>query len=139
MDFVNPDGSITVPKSVRPLVDLPESLLGNKKGALRQFRQGRLHILEYEDRYSVHMDRVNPEQSPLGHLALDAPEYLAGAYFGWEVGKRVGASVYDHQKRRGKSAADALISGVVAGCLTGACAGGVAHAVANRLKKDVVR
>lgn len=137
LDFIDADGSVIVPKSVRPLIDLPESQLGSKKGALRQYRQGRLHIREYDDRYSVHLDRISPEQSPLGHLIVDAPEYLAGAYFGLSVGKRVGASVYEIQRRRGKSSRDAIVSGVLAGCITGACAGGIAHSVVNHLKKDV--
>ena len=79
MEFVDGDGNIVVPKSVRPMIDLKETPFGGKKGARKQFRYGNLHIRDYDTHYTVHMDRIDPMKNPLGHLLVDAPEYLAGA------------------------------------------------------------
>ncbi|MEA2075815.1 MAG: hypothetical protein U9O85_08845 [Euryarchaeota archaeon] len=49
-----------------------ETLLGDPKGALKQYRcDSNIHILEYPDRYKVHKDRVDPRRDPLGHLIYD--------------------------------------------------------------------
>lgn len=82
MKFIDDDGCILVPKSVRPLIDYPQTRIGNRNGAMRQFRHGKLHIREYDDYYSVHSDKVDPMYDPIGHLVIDAPEYLVGAFFG---------------------------------------------------------
>jgi hypothetical protein len=82
MKFVDDDGCILVPKSVRPLIDYPVTQIGNRNGALRQFRHGKLHIREYDDYYSVHSDKIDPMYDPIGHLVVDAPEYLVSAFFG---------------------------------------------------------
>ena len=79
MEFIDGDGNIIVPKAVRPIIDIKETPLGSKKGAIRQYRYGVLHIREYDTHYSVHMDTVDPSSNPLGHLLVDAPEYLAGS------------------------------------------------------------
>ena len=47
-----------------------ETKLGDKKGAIRQYRKGNLHIREYELKFTVHSDRVDPRKDPLGHLLL---------------------------------------------------------------------
>jgi hypothetical protein len=83
--FVDDDGSIIVPKSVRPIIEYPITFLGNRCGALRQFRNGKLHIREYSDYYSVHSDSIIPIHDPLGHLLVDAPEYLVGLLSGISV------------------------------------------------------
>lgn len=82
MKFIDDDGCILVPKSVRPLIDYHVTQIGNRNGALRQFRHGKLHIREYDDYYSVHSDKVDPRYDPIGHLVVDAPEYLVSAFFG---------------------------------------------------------
>jgi hypothetical protein len=82
MEFIDDDGCIIVPRSVRPIVDYPQTILGNGNGALRQFRLGSLHVREYADHYSVHSDKIDPSKDPFGHLLVDAPEYLAGILFG---------------------------------------------------------
>jgi hypothetical protein len=76
MNYVDSDNSIIVPKSIRPIIDYEETVLGTKKGAKRQFRYGNLHIREYDDHYTVHTDKIDPRKDMLGHLLIDAPEYL---------------------------------------------------------------
>ena len=82
MRFVDDDGSIVVPKSVRPIIEYSQTALGSGWGASRQFRAGKLHIREYDSYYSVHLDKINPLDDPLGHLIIDAPEYLVGILSG---------------------------------------------------------
>ena len=82
MYFVDDDGSIIVPKAVRPIIEYPETVLGARSGALKQFRAGKLHIRDYGTYYSVHSDKINPSDDPLGHLIVDAPEYLVGIFSG---------------------------------------------------------
>lgn len=119
MEFIDGDGNIVVPKAVRPIVDLKETALGSKNGAKRQYRYGRLHIRDYDTHYTVHMDRVDPLTNPLGHLLVDAPEYLAGAAAAVIVGRRVGSAVYNRRKKEGKSKRDAALAGYVAGSSAG--------------------
>jgi hypothetical protein len=83
--FVGDDGSITVPKSVRPIIEYSPTALGSGCGALRQFRAGKLHIREYDSYYSVHSDKIDPLHDPFGHLIIDAPEYLVGMLSGLSV------------------------------------------------------
>ena len=134
MEFVDGDGNIVVPKAVRPIIDLRETALGSKKGAKRQYRYGNLHIRDYETHYTVHMDKVDPLTNPLGHLIVDAPEYIAGAAAALIVGKRVGASVYDKRKKDGKSRRDAAIDAAIAGYIAGSSAGTFAFKAANSVK-----
>ena len=135
MEFVDGDGNIIVPKSVRPIIDLNETAFGSKKGAKKQYRYGNLHIREYEEHYSVHMDRVDPAQNPLGHLLVDAPEYVAGAAAAILVGRKVGVTVYNKRKQEGRSGKDAAIDAVIAGYFAGSSAGRLAFDAANSIKK----
>ena len=50
-----------------------ETKLGDRKGATKQYRKGNLHIREYEDKFTVHTDRVDPRDDPIGHLIYDEP------------------------------------------------------------------
>lgn len=134
VEFIDGDGNIVVPKAVRPIVDLNETALGSKKGAKRQYRYGNLHIRDYDTHYTVHMDRVNPLTNPLGHLLVDAPEYLAGAAAAMIVGRRVGATVYNRRKAEGKSTRDAAIDAAIAGYIAGSSAGTLAFKAANSIK-----
>ncbi len=92
MRFVDDDGCIIVPKSVRPIIEYSPTALGSGCGALRQFRVGKLHIREYDSYYSVHSDKIDPLSDPIGHLIVDAPEYL--------VGMLSGLSIYSTLKER---------------------------------------
>ncbi len=71
---------IEVPKELREfmLEKAEETLLGKKNGAYKQYRYGHLHIREYDDKFLVHSDKVDPRENPLGHLIHDAPEVLVG-------------------------------------------------------------
>ncbi len=134
VEFIDGDGNIVVPKAVRPIVGLDETVLGSKKGAKRQYRYGNLHIRDYDTHYTVHMDKVNPLTNPLGHLLVDAPEYLAGAAAAVIVGRRIGATVYNRRKKEGKSTRDAAIDAAVAGYIAGSSAGTLAFKAANSIK-----
>lgn len=74
---------IEVPKELRQfmLEEAQETNLGQKNGAKKQYRYGNLHIREYEDKYLVHQDKIDPRKDPLGHLIYDAPEVLVGLAF----------------------------------------------------------
>lgn len=135
MEFVDVDGNIIVPKAVRPIVGLKETALGGKKGAKRQYRYGNLHIRDYDTHYTVHMDRVDPLKNPLGHLLVDAPEYIAGAAAAVIVGRRVCAAVYGKRKKEGRSTRDAAIDAAVAGYVAGSSAGSIVFNAANSIKK----
>ena len=136
MEFIDGDGNIIVPKAVRPIIDdLKETPLGSKKGAMRQYRYGVLHIREYDTHYSVHTDTVDPSSNPLGHLLVDAPEYLTGATAAFIVGRRLGTTVYNMRKKEGKSTKDAVIDAAVAGYLGGSAAGNLVFKMTNSLKK----
>ena len=135
MEFVDIDGNIIVPKAVRPIIGLKETALGGKKGAKRQYRYGNLHIRDYDSHYTVHMDRVDPLKNPLGHLLVDAPEYLAGAAAAVIVGRRVGAVVYSRRNKEGKSTMDAAIDAAVAGYVAGSSAGNIVFNAASSMKK----
>ena len=135
MEFVDIDGNIIVPKAVRPIVDLKETVLGGKKGARRQYRYGNLHVRDYDTHYTVHIDRVDPLKNPLGHLLVDAPEYIAGAAAAVIVGRRVGAAVYSRRKKEGKSTRDAAIDAAVAGYVAGSSAGNIVFNAASSMKK----
>ena len=56
------------------LMGAEETKLGDKKGALKQYRKGNLHIREYKDKFTVHTDKVDPRTDPMGHLIHDAQE-----------------------------------------------------------------
>ena len=134
MEFVDTDGNIIVPKAVRPIVELKDTVLGAKMGAKRQYRYGHLHIRDYDTHYTVHMDKVNPLTNPLGHLLVDAPEYLAGAAAAVIVGRRVGAAVYKKRKYEGNSTRDAAIDAALTGYIAGAAAGNVIFNAVKRRK-----
>jgi hypothetical protein len=135
VEFIDGDGNIIVPKAVRPIIDLKETHLGSKKGANKQYRYGNLHIRDYDTHYSVHADTVDPLSNPLGHLLVDAPEYLAGATAAFIVGRRLGATVYGIRKKQGRSAKDAAIDAVLAGYIAGSAAGSLVFNMASSLKK----
>ena len=75
-----PGDEIEVPKDVREfmLEEAEETILGQKNGAEKQYRYGNLHIREYNDKFLVHTDKIDPRVNPIGHLVYDAPEVLIG-------------------------------------------------------------
>ena len=100
VNYIDGEGSIIVPKSLRPIIDYDENFLGTKKGAKKQFRYGKLHIREYKDYYIVHMDKVDPRKDPMGHLLIDAPEYLAATIAGLKAAKQAGCTCVYRKKRK---------------------------------------
>lgn len=134
VDFVDSGGNIIVPKAVRPIIDMDETALGTRQGARRQYRHGRLHIRDYDTHYTVHMDRVDPRASPVGHLIADAPEYVVGAAAAALAARHVGTAVYKKRKKDGKAARDAAVDAIIAGCLAGSAAGRLAFSVTKKVK-----
>jgi hypothetical protein len=130
---------IIVPKSVRPIIEQEETFLGNKKGAKRQFRYGSLHIREYADHYSLHIDKIDPRKDPLGHLLIDAPEYLTSILSAIGAGKQMGYSIYNKRKTDRKSNVSPIQEGVVAGLIAGSLVGISNYLVTNILKNVINR
>jgi len=89
-----PGDEIEVPKELREfmLEKAEETILGQKNGAEKQYRYGNLHIREYNDKFLVHTDRVDPREDPMGHLVNDAPEVLIGlacaTFTGLQIAKK---------------------------------------------------
>jgi len=133
--FIDDDRNIIIPKAIRPIIDLQETHFGSKNGARSQYRYGDLHIRDYDSHYSVHMDKVDPMSNPLGHLIVDAPEYLAAVTAALIVGKRLGTTVYNTRKKQGKSTTDAAVDAIMAGYIAGSSAGNFVFNMANSLKK----
>ena len=75
-----PGDEIEVPKELREFMfeEAEETNLGQKNGAQKQYRYGNLHIREYNDKFLVHTDKIDPRVDPFGHLVYDAPEVLIG-------------------------------------------------------------
>ena len=78
MSFVDSDGNIIVPKTVRPLIEYEPTMMGEKMGSLKQYRHGKLHIREYDTYYTVHYDKIDPRNDPFGHIIMDASKYFPG-------------------------------------------------------------
>jgi hypothetical protein len=110
-----------VPKEIRPymLENAEETNLGQKNGAIRQFRYGNLHIREYDDKYLLHMDKVDPRDDPLGHLIHDAPEFLMGLVSAYWGGIKVASEVYKLQRNKPFAKIDANFVGLLAATITG--------------------
>ena len=71
-----------------------ETKLGDRKGAKKQYRKGNLHIREFDDKFTVHTDRVDPREDPIGHLIYDAQEVLIGLAGAALGGGMIGALIY---------------------------------------------
>jgi len=112
---------IEIPKEVRHfmLEGAEETVLGQKNGAKKQYRYGNLHIREYDDKYLVHMDKVDPRKDPLGHLVKDAPEIIIGITSGIVAAKKVSSSVYKLQKNVPFAKSTSIFAGLVASVIAG--------------------
>jgi hypothetical protein len=112
---------IEIPKEVRyyMLKEAEETVLGKKNGATKQYRYGNLHIREYDDKYLVHVDKVDPRQDPMGHLVYDAPEILAGVASGIIAGKTIASNLYKFQKNKPFSKSTSLFAGLLVSIITG--------------------
>jgi hypothetical protein len=133
--YIDGDGSIIIPKSVRPIIDYRETYLGDKKGAKRQFRHGNLHIREYDNHYTIHRDKIDPRTDPLAHLLVDAPEYLIAILSAISVGRQIGNAVYKRREAEGENHRAALCDAVRTAFITGSAAGAVFYISSNFMKK----
>lgn len=125
---------IEIPKELRPfmLEKAEETLLGHKNGASRQYRYGNLHIREYDDKYLVHMDKVDPRKNPLEHLIFDAPEVLVGLASGAFGGVKVASHVYKNSKKTKK---DKQVS-IAAGLMSSLAIGYLGYRLAKKIKNE---
>ncbi len=103
---------IEVPKDVRPIMleEAQETILGDKRGAKKQYRYGNLHIREYDDKYTIHIDKVDPRKDPLGHLIHDAPEII----FGIATALGIGLKIYS-SKRSSSNLLYSILSSIISG------------------------
>jgi len=111
-----PSDEIEVPKELREFMPkkAQETLLGQKNGADKQYRYGNLHIREYDDKFLVHNDRIDPRKDPIGHLVCDAPEVLIGltcAVFG---GSQITKILFDKNSKK-LSITSGLTSAIISG------------------------
>ena len=111
-----PGIEIEVPKELREfmLEKAEETILGQKNGAYKQYRYGNLHIREYDDKFLVHTDKIDPRKDPIGHLVHDAPEVLIGlacAVFG---GSQI-AKKFLNKKSKKLTLTSSLISSIISG------------------------
>lgn len=113
-----PGDEIEVPKELREfmLEGAEETFLGQKNGAKKQYRYGNLHIREYDEKFLLHTDKIDPRKDPIGHLVHDAPEVLVGlacAIFG---GSQVTKKILNNNSKK-KSLASGLLSSIIVGYL----------------------
>ena len=113
-----PGDEIEVPKELREFMfeEAEETNLGQKNGALKQYRYGNLHIREYDDKFLVHTDKIDPRVNPLGHLVYDAPEVLIGIACGIFTGVNT-AKKFSNKNSKKISLANVLASSLISGYL----------------------
>ncbi|HWP78746.1 MAG TPA: hypothetical protein VNL34_03760 [Candidatus Nitrosotenuis sp.] len=112
---------IEIPKELRPFMldAAKETKLGHRNGANKQYRYGNLHIREYDDKYLVHMDRVDPLKDPLGHLLFDAQEVLIGLASGAIGGSKVASYLYNKSKKTKRDKQIAVAAGLASSLVIG--------------------
>ncbi len=110
-----PMDEIEVPKELREfmLEGAQETMLGQKNGAKKQFRYGNLHIREYDDKFLVHTDKIDPRKDPFGHLVYDAPEVLIGIACSFLAGSKI-SKLFQNNKSK-KSTVATITSSIIAG------------------------
>lgn len=110
-----PRDEIEVPKELREFMlnGAEETVLGQKNGAKKQYRYGNLHIREYDDKFLVHTDKIDPRKDPLGHLVFDAPEVLIGLSCAIFAGSKIAKNFI--AKNKTKSSASILLSSIISG------------------------
>ena len=124
---------ITIPLDLKRVVLMgaEETKLGDKKGALKQYRKGTLHIREYEDRLTVHADKVDPREDPMGHLIQDAQEVLVGLAGAAISGAAIGSYIYKMKKNSPFRKQQAVIGGLAASL----AAGYASYRITKKLKE----
>ena len=115
------------------LMDAEETKLGDKKGAIKQYRKGNLHIREYDDKLTVHTDKVDPREDPFGHLLHDAQEVLIGLAGAAISGAAIGSYIYKIKKNSPFRREQAIIAGLA----TSLAAGYASYKVSKKLKEKM--
>ena len=125
-----PGEEIEVPKELREFMfeEAEETILGQKNGALKQYRYGNLHIREYADKFLVHTDKIDPRVNPIGHLVYDAPEVLIGIACGIFTGVTTAKKITNKNSKK-ISIANVLASSLMSGYL--------AYNVTKKIKKHL--
>ena len=125
---------IEIPKELGSfmLEKAEETSLGQKNGAKKQYRYGNLHIREYDDKFLVHMDKVDPRENPLKHLVLDSPEILIGLASAAIGGGKVASYIYKNQKNSIFVKQSSIISGLIASLIFGY----LGYSISKRIKKQ---
>ena len=111
-----PGDEIEVPKELREfmLEQAEETILGQKNGSNKQYRYGNLHIREYDNKFLVHTDKIDPRKDPMGHLVYDAPEVLIGlacAIFG---GSQIAKKITNKNSKK-LTITSGLVSSIISG------------------------
>lgn len=116
-----PRDEIEIPKELRlfMLENAQETSLGQKNGANKQYRYGNLHVREYDDKFLVHTDKVDPRKDPFGHLIFDAPEILIGLACAAIGGGKVASYIYNNQKNSKFAKQTSTFSGLLASLVLG--------------------
>ena len=122
-----PRNEIEVPKELREfmLEEAEETFLGQKNGAYKQYRYGNLHIREYDDKFLVHTDKIDPRKDPIGHLFYDAPEILIGLACGIFGGSHIAKKFLN--KKSKLTFTSSLVSSIISGY--------VGYATTKKIKK----
>jgi hypothetical protein len=134
--FVSDENDIVIPKSVRPIIEYEETHLGERKGANRQFRLGNLHIREYDEHYTAHMDKIDPNKDALGHLLVDAPQYLVAILTAISVGGHVSSIIYNDNINNYKKKGFPLSNELIVGCIAGSIAGSISYIASKILLRE---
>lgn len=137
--FVSDENDIVIPKSVRPIIDYEETQLGDRKGATRQFRLGNLHVREYNEYYTAHVDKIDPNKDALGHLLFDAPQYLVAILAAISVGSCVASIIHNNNKNIVKKCRYQPNNEIFAGCIADSIAGSVSYFVGIIVKGIIKR
>lgn len=113
-----PKNEIEVPKELREfmLEKAEETILGQKNGAYKQYRYGNLHIREYDNKFLLHSDKVDPRKDPIGHLVYDAPEILIGLAFAIFTGSQTVKKLLNNKSKK-STFFPVLISSMLSGYL----------------------
>ena len=105
----------------------------DKKGALKQYRKGNLHIREYKDKFTVHTDKVDPRTDPMGHLIHDAQEVLIGLAGAAISGAAIGSYIYKIKKNSPYRKQQAVIGGLAASL----AAGYASYKISKKIKEKM--
>tara|TARA_B100001750_G_C15226348_1_gene455881 strand:+ start:46 stop:444 length:399 start_codon:yes stop_codon:yes gene_type:complete len=124
---------IELPKELSRIIldGAEETKLGDKKGAIRQYRKGNLHIREYDRKFTIHSDKVDPRKDPLGHLLFDAHEVLIGLAGAALGGGIIGKLIYNIKKDSSYKKQQSIIGGLTASLV----AGYISYYIAKKLKE----